>query len=78
VSLRRRSEKIDTPPLRKFLGDWMYYMCKAPPQVPKSYITMENPTIVTLVRNSLVLVMEEVHHRGGFPNDLKESKWQLM
>jgi hypothetical protein len=35
---------------------------------------MENLATVTLVRNSLVLVMEKVHHRGGFPGDLKGSK----
>jgi hypothetical protein len=33
---------------------------------------MEEPTTVTLVGTSLVLVMEEVHHKGGFPGDLKE------
>jgi hypothetical protein len=38
---------------------------------PKSCVTMEKTTIVTFVGSSLVLVMEEVHHKGGFPNDLK-------
>jgi hypothetical protein len=32
------------------------YLCKAPPQVPKSCVTMEEPTIATLVGTSLVLV----------------------
>jgi hypothetical protein len=45
-----------------------------PTQDPKSCITMEDPTTVTLVRTSLILVMEEVHHKGGFPSDLKGSK----
>jgi hypothetical protein len=35
---------------------------------------MEDPTTVTLVRNYLVLVMEEVHRKGGFLGDLKGSK----
>jgi hypothetical protein len=49
-------------------------LCKARPQVPKSCVTMEDPTTVTLVRTSIVLVMEEVLHKGGFPGDLKGSK----
>jgi hypothetical protein len=51
-----------------------YVLVQIPTQVFKIYVTMENPTIVTLVINSLILVMEEVHHRGGFPGDLKVSK----
>jgi hypothetical protein len=47
------------------------YLCKAHHKIPKSCITMEDPTIVTLVRTSLVLVMKEVHYKGGFPSDLK-------
>jgi hypothetical protein len=35
-------------------------------QDPKSCVTMEDPITVTLVRTSLVLVMEEVHHKGDF------------
>jgi hypothetical protein len=51
-----------------------FVLFQTPTQVPQICITMENPTTVTLVRNSLVLVMEEVHHKGGFPNDFKGSK----
>jgi hypothetical protein len=35
---------------------------------------MEEPTTVTFVGTSLVLVIEEVHHKGGFPGDLVGSK----
>jgi hypothetical protein len=48
-----------------------FVLMQSPTQVPQIYVTMENPTIVTLVRNSLVLVMEDFHHRGGFLDDLK-------
>jgi hypothetical protein len=49
------------------------YLCKAHHKIPKSCVTMEETTTVTLVGSSLVLVMEEVHHKGGFPGDLKGS-----
>jgi hypothetical protein len=51
-----------------------FVLVQSPTQVPQICLTMENPATITLVRNSLVLVMEEVHHRGGFPDDLKGSK----
>jgi hypothetical protein len=51
-----------------------FVLMQIPTQDSKSCVTMEDPTTVTLVRTSLVLVMEEVHHKGGFPGDLKGSK----
>jgi hypothetical protein len=57
----------------KEMFDEDLYLCKAHHKIPKSCVTMEETTIVTLVGSSLVLVMEEVHHKGGFLGDLKGS-----
>jgi hypothetical protein len=51
-----------------------FLFVKIPPQVPKYYVTMEYPTTISLVRNSLILVLEEVQHKAGFLGDLKGSK----
>jgi hypothetical protein len=48
-----------------------------PTKDPKFCITTEDPMTLTLVRNSLVLMMEEVHQKGLFSGDLKGSKYQL-
>jgi hypothetical protein len=50
------------------------YLCKSKHKITKSCVTTRNPTTITLVRNPLVLVMEEVHQKGAFASDLKGSK----
>jgi hypothetical protein len=49
------------------------YLCKALHKIPKSCVSMEESTTVTKVETSLILVMDEVHHKGGFLGDFKES-----
>jgi hypothetical protein len=53
------------------------YLCKSHHKSLKSCVTTGNHTTVTLVRNPLILVMEEVHDTEGFPGDLKGSKYQV-
>jgi len=38
---------------------------------------MEESTTVIEVETSLILVMEEVHHKGVFPGDLKGSNSEI-
>jgi hypothetical protein len=48
-----------------------FVLVQIPPQVLKYCVTIEDPSIITLIRNSHVLVMEYSHYKGGFPGDLK-------
>jgi hypothetical protein len=53
------------------------YLCKALHKIPKSCVPMEESTTVTKVETYLILVMDEVHHKGGFPGDFKESNSKI-
>jgi hypothetical protein len=44
-----------------------FVLVQIPPQVAQILCNYRNPTTVTLVINPFILVMEEVHHKGGFP-----------